>query len=299
MGFRQRHPVLTGLGIFFGIIIAFCTGVFLLLFKFYPSRLYSSNTEGIGILELKTPIFSADETLKSLHDFKINKNIRAIVFRVESPGGVVGASQEIYEEIRRINASKKVVVSMGSVAASGGYYVSLGGERILAMPGTLTGSIGVIVKFPNLQGLYEKIGYHSEVIKSGIHKDLGSTDRSPTTEEKALMQSVINNVHDQFVQAVVERRGLQEEKVRNLADGRIFTGQQAMELGLIDQLGNFQDAIDLAAEFAGLKGEPELIYPEERGFSLFRWILGRDGLAMCEHLLSCGPVLSYVWKFAP
>ena len=245
-------------------------------------------------------IKNSSDVIRQLRKYAEDSSIPVVVIHVDSPGGGAAASQEMYEEINKLREKgKKVVVSMGSVAASGGYYVSLGGERILAMPGTLTGSIGVIVKFPNLQGLYEKIGYHSEVIKSGIHKDLGSTDRSPTEEEKELMQSVINNVHDQFVQAVVERRGLPEEKVRNLADGRIFTGQQAKELGLIDQLGNFQDAVDLAAELAGLKGEPELIYPEERGFSLFRWILGREGMATWEHLLTCGPVLSYVWKFAP
>jgi len=235
----------------------------------------SSRKDGVGIIELKGVILSAEEILDSLVKFKNAPNVKAIVLRIDSPGGTVGAAQEIYEEVRRTNAIKPVVASMGSVAASGGYYVSLGATRILASPGTLTGSMGVILKFANLEDLFEKIGYKVEVVKSGKLKDIGSASRALTQEERKVLQDVLDNVHEQFINAISESRKLPADKIRIMADGRVFSGAQAKELGLIDDFGNLMDAARLAGKLAGFdEADPTLIYPAEKGFSLLRLLSG-------------------------
>jgi protease-4 len=192
---------------------------------------------------------------------------------------------------------KPVVASMGTMGASGGYYAALGAEKIMANPGTMTGSIGVIVKFPNLEGLFEKIGYKSEVIKSGTMKDVGASNRPLSNEERTLMQSLIDNVFNQFVQAVAESRSMPEETVKELADGRIFSGQQAFEAGLIDSLGNFTDAIILAAELGGLDPQkPELIYPlEEKRFSILNLLTSGNEQSILEGFIPEYPILSFEW----
>lgn len=186
-----------------------------------------------------------------------NTSVKAIVLRINSPGGSVVASDEIYNELLKVE--KPIVVSMGEMAASGGYYISCAADKILANPSTLTGSIGVIAQMPNVEELMEKIGVEVTTIKSGTHKDEGSPFREMTEEEKAIWQTIISESYEQFVGIVAKGRGLSQEKVKELADGRIYTGQQAVELGLADQLGNLPEAIDLAAELGGIEGEPRLI----------------------------------------
>lgn len=256
-----------------------------------------SKKDGIGVIELKGMIVTSEEVLSNLTSFRHNQNIKSIILRIDSPGGAVGASQEIFEEVKRTNEVKPVVASMGSMGASGGYYAALGAEKIMANPGTMTGSIGVIVKFPNLAGLFEKIGYKSEVIKSGAMKDVGAPNRALSEEERALMQGLIDNVYNQFVQAVVENRTLTEEIVRKLADGRIYSGEQAFEAGLIDELGNFTDAISMAAELGGLDPKkPELIYPvSEKRFSLLNLLTGSNEQSLLEGFMPEYPVLSFEW----
>jgi protease-4 len=196
----------------------------------------------------------------------MDDGVKAIILRVDSPGGGVGPSQEIYREIMRIRSSskKKVVTSMGSVAASGGYYIACASDRIVANPGTITGSIGVIMQFSNLEDLLKKIGVKGVVIKSGEHKDIGSPFREMTPEEKKLMQEVLDNVHQQFIQAVADGRKLDKSKVAEIADGRIMTGEQAKNLGLVDQLGNLQDTIDITAKLVGIEGKPNVLYPKRK-----------------------------------
>jgi protease-4 len=184
-------------------------------------------------------------------------SIKAIVLRINSPGGSVVASNEIYEELKKID--KPVVVSMGELAASGGYYISCMADKIVVNPGTLTGSIGVIAQVVNVEELIENIGMEVTTIKSGPHKDEGSLFREMTEEEKEIWQKIIDESYDLFVEIVAEGRGLSEKEVRKLADGRVYTGQQAVELGLADQLGNLQEAIDLAAELGEIEGKPRLI----------------------------------------
>ncbi|MCA1765835.1 MAG: signal peptide peptidase SppA [Desulfobulbaceae bacterium] len=232
-----------------------------------------------------------------LTSFRKNRNIAAIVLRIESPGGAVGASQEIFEEVKRTRQVMPVVASMGSVAASGGYYAALGANKIVASPGTLTGSIGVIIKFPNFAEIFEKIGYKSEVVKSGKMKNIGSPGRSMTEAERELIQSIIDNVHGQFVNAVIEGRELPAEKVLEFADGRIFSGEQALQAGLIDRFGNFTDAVELAAKLAGLEEKlPELVYPAQKDFSLLKLLFGSRGNALFEEAVFLQPLLSYEWN---
>lgn len=264
---------------------------------FNPSQSELFLKEGIGVIDVKGVILEPEQTLENLVAFREEPKIQAIVLRIDSPGGAVGASQEIYDEVRRTTAVKPVVASMGSVAASGGLYVSLGASKIVANPGTLTGSMGVILKFANLEGLFEKIGYKNEVVKSGSLKDIGSPSRPMTAEERLMLQGMIDIVQSQFVQAVSESRSLPAAEVRKIADGRIFSGQQAKEYGLVDQLGNFSDAVMLAAELAGMKAEkmPDLIYPQEEDFSLLRLMTGKKNESLLQQTGLSGPILAYEW----
>lgn len=254
--------------------------------------------DGIGVVEVKGVIVESEEVVENLITFREEPKIKAIVLRIDSPGGAVGASQEIYDEVKRTAKVKPVIASMGSVAASGGLYVSLGAGKIVANPGTLTGSMGVILKFANLEGLFDKIGYKDEVVKSGRLKDIGSPSRTMTAEEREILQGMIDNVQEQFVQAVSESRSLPAGEVKKIADGRIFSGQQAKEYGLVDRLGNFSDAVMLAAELAGMdtkKKMPELIYLKEDDFSLLRLLTGKSGGALLQRPGLNGPVPAYEW----
>jgi len=187
-------------------------------------------------------------------------SVKAVVLRLNTPGGTAAASQEIALEVDRLRkAGKKVVASMGDVAASGGYWIACRCDKIVANPGTITGSIGVIMETQNLQGLYEKLGVDPVVFKSGPHKDMGSTSRVVTEQEQQIFQSMVDDMYKQFVETVSEGRGIDQAQVREVADGRVFTGSQAMENGLVDDLGNYYDAIDIAADLAGIRGEPEVI----------------------------------------
>jgi len=218
----------------------------------------------VGIVEVFGVIADSKQIIEQLHDFRDNDNIKALVLRIDSPGGGVGPSQEIFDEVKLVDKVKPVVVSMGSVAASGGYYIAAAAREIVANPGTITGSIGVIMEFANFQELLEKIGLDSVVVKSGPFKDIGSPTREMTAAERDLLQSLIDDVHSQFVASVAEGRDLDEEKVRSFADGRIFSGHRAMELGLVDRMGNLEVAISRAAELAGIEGEPGIVYPPEK-----------------------------------
>ena len=241
-------------------------------------------------------IVSPEQVLKHLTEFRKNTNVKSIVLRIESPGGAVGASQEIYQEVKRTSVVKPVIASMGSMGASGGYYAALGADAIIANPGTMTGSIGVIVKFPNLEGLFEKIGYKSEVIKSGPLKDVGASNRPMSEEERKLMQDLIDNVYGQFVKDIAAARDMPLDTVKELADGRVYSGEQALDANLIDSLGNFTDAIAMAAEMGGLDVEdPQLIYPEvDRKFSLFNLLTNAEQ-SLVDNFVPLYPILSFEW----
>lgn len=222
--------------------------------------------EKVAVIRIEGVILDSRETVEELRRFRENPSIKAVVLRIDSPGGGVVPSQEIYTEVLKARKEGRltVVASMGNLAASGGYYIASATDKIVANPGTLTGSIGVIMELANVQGLLEKVGVQSVVIKSGRYKDLASPFRAMSDEDRALLQSVLDDVHDQFIQAVAAGRALKVEDVRDLADGRIFTGRQARTARLVDELGDLQDAIKLAARLVGIPGEPRVVEPRKR-----------------------------------
>jgi protease-4 len=227
--------------------------------------------KGLGYIEIKGTIVDATETVRQLKSLERNSQVKGILIRVNSPGGVTAPSHEIYEEIRRIRDDDlPVVVSMGALAASGGYYVSAPATRIVANPQTLTGSIGVIMEFPMVKGLMDKVGVRVEVVKSRVHKDIGSPFRDMTDQDRELLQGVVADAYDQFVSVVSTERKIPEDSVRAFADGRIMTGRQALALGLVDTLGTFEDAKRIAASVCGIEGEPRLI---RTGRRLNSWLL--------------------------
>lgn len=250
--------------------------------------------EKIALVKVEGPILSSLETIEELKNYRENRDIRAIVLRVDSPGGAVAPSQEIYEEIKKTVKEKPIVVSMGAVAASGGYYISAPASRIIANPGTLTGSIGVIMEIPNIKGLMDKIGIKTEVIKSGRYKDLASIFKEMEPEQRRIIQSVLDDVHEQFIKAVADGRKIPIEELRKIADGRIFTGSQALNLGLVDELGNIEDAVKKAAELAGIKGKPVIVTKEE-GFSLKTLLKNR----LPQQLMNGYPSIEIKYIFVP
>jgi protease IV len=220
-----------------------------------------SGKDRVAIVRVEGPILDSKQTVEELKIFADDPLVKAIVVRIDSPGGGVAPSQEIYNAVRRVRKEKNkaVIASMGTVAASGGYYIAVGTDRILANPGTLTGSIGVIMQVANFEELLEKIGVRSIVVKSGKFKDVGSPFRPMQDEERKLLQSVMNDVHRQFIDAVAEGRSLDLTEVEQLADGRVFTGKQAKSILLVDDIGDLQDAIKLAGELGGIEGEPRVM----------------------------------------
>ncbi|MEK6692240.1 MAG: signal peptide peptidase SppA [Nitrospirota bacterium] len=273
----KRHLILGIVATFFLIILFFIVTYSISTIAGKKAPVFSDR---VALIRVEGIILDSRETIEQLKRYGKDNSVKAIVLRVDSPGGGVVPSQEIYEEVKKIRekGEKKVVVSMGSVAASGGYYIACPADKIVANPGSITGSIGVIMELANIEGLLEKIGVKSIVIKSGRHKDIGSVMREMSAEEKEILQKVLDDVHNQFVEAVANGRGINEDEVRNIADGRIFTGRQAKEMGLVDEIGNLEDTIKLAAQISGIKGEPKVVSEDKRpGFlELFLGdILGR------------------------
>jgi protease IV len=277
---RDRAALAVVLFVFGGLFLVFFA--FLLLaysaVKGESPRLASGPR--IGVVEVKGEIGSgrgnvdSDETLKVIKRFMDDAEMKAVVVRIDSPGGAVAPSQEIYDELKKLTDKKIVVCSMGNLAASGGFYIAMACPHIVAEPGTLTGSIGVITQFPNVKGLAERFDVKFETIKSGKLKDAGNPFREMTPEDRAYWQALVDQVYRQFLAAVVESRELPEDEVRKIADGRVLTGEQAQELGLIDELGNFNDAVDTAKEQAGLSGEPRLVYPPDERARFLEELMG-------------------------
>jgi protease-4 len=263
-----------------GIVLFIFGGLFLSFFGFLLLA-YSvvkgespriSGGPRVGVVMVKGGIgmgdggADAEQVLKQVKRFADDDGMKAVVVRIDSPGGSVGPSQEIHDEVAKLAKKKTVVCSLGNVAASGGFYIAVACPKIVAAPGTLTGSIGVISQFPNVKGLVERFDVKLETVKSGKLKDAGNPFRDMTPEDRAYWQSLVDRVYGQFLAAVVAGRGLEEDEVRKVADGRVITGAEAKDLGLVDALGNFYDAVDLAKTEAKLSGEPHLVYPpDERG----------------------------------
>lgn len=220
----------------------------------------------VGVVEVEGEIMSSDRTLKDLRKFSKRSSVKAIVLRINSPGGAVAPAQEIYREVEKIKKKKPIVASLETVAASAAYYIASPTNRIVCSNGTITGSIGVIMLLTDLQKLIEKIGVGVNVIKAGKYKDIGSFARPLTAEERKILETFADEIHEQFIKDVAKgRKGkIDEEKLRSVADGRFFTGQRAKEIGLVDSIGNFYDAVRIAGKLGGISGEVELVYPKKR-----------------------------------
>jgi protease IV len=233
-----------------------------------------------------------------LKRFGDSSSVKAIVLRIDSPGGGVVPSQEIHDAVQRVRnkQNKTVVASMGTVAASGGYYIAAAADRIIANPGTLTGSIGVIMELVNLEGLLKKVGVEGVVVKSGHYKDIGSPFRKMGADDRRILQAVMDDVHNQFIEAVAEGRSLDVAAVRTLADGRIFTGRQAVDAKLVDELGDLDDAVRIAADMVGIEGEPTLVEPKKR-FSIKEIIESRVQGLLPRFDLQTGIQLKYLMAF--
>jgi protease-4 len=226
-----------------------------------------------------------ESIIRTLGEYRDDPSVRAVVLRIDSPGGVVAPTQEIFTAVRRLREAKKpVVASLGSIAASGGYYVAVSADRIFASPGTLTGSIGVVMQLANVEGLLKKVGVEYVVVKAGAYKDVGNFARAMTPEERRILQSLLDDVYDQFITAVAEGRGLEPQAVRGFAEGRIYSGRQAQGLKMVDELGGLEDAIEAAAKMAGLPPKPKVLYPRRR-FSLRELLRNEWGLGPVSRML--------------
>lgn len=249
--------------------------VLLFLLSHYLAREGSGGR--IGLVTIEGVIMDSKEAIEQLDKFRNNQTIKALVIRINSPGGGAAAAQEIYGELNKVRSQlrKPVVASIGSLGASGGYYVACASDRIFANPGSITGSIGVIMQLSNISRLLEKVGVQSAIIKSGDHKDMGSTVKDLSPGDQKIFQEVLDDVHDQFIEAVAKGRKMDKGRVREIADGRIYTGRQALNLGLVDEMGSLSDAILYAARLAGIKGKPKVVEERKRRFSFLDFLGSR------------------------
>jgi protease-4 len=235
-----------------------------------------ASRERVGVVEIKGVLTDSRTIIKQLDRYRDDSSIKAIVLRINSPGGAVGPAQEVLREVEKVRQKKKIVASLGTVAASGGYYIACGANLIMANRGTATGSIGVIMQFTNVEGLTKKLGLDFFDLHAGRYKDVGSPFRPMTPEDKAYLQVLIDNIYQQFISDVARNRKIQLAKLRTLAEGKVYTGEQAKQIGLVDDFGNLPDAIEKAGRLGGIKGKVEATYPEKEGFSLLRLLLGQD-----------------------
>ena len=275
----------------FAVIILVTIGSALL-----PDHWKSPSGE-IALVHVNGMLMDSRDIVRQLSDYRHDPQVRGIILRIDSPGGAVAPAQEIYSEIMKLRADHKTVyASMGTVAASGGYYIACAADYVLANPGTLTGSISAVMAFNNIEELTKKVGVKPYIIKSGKFKDVGSPLRAMTPDEQKLLQDVVNDVHEQFVQAIATGRDLPLAEVHKIADGRIMTGQQALKLKLIDEVGGLEKTIDLLAKKLNVVGRPKVIEQKEK-VPFFDWLLqGSLSSGLAQTLMpSPQPRLQYVW----
>lgn len=294
--FTRRHPFLFFLLVFSAIVSTAVLGTVSLI-VFAGGEDGASEGEKVAVVELQDVITDATDTLKALKRFREDPSVRAIVLRVESPGGAVGPSQEIYGEVLKTVKDKKVVASFGGVAASGGYYAAAGADAIMASPGTITGSIGVIMGFANFQDLLRKIGLVPVVIKSGAYKDVGSPVREMTEAERRFLEDFAGKIHRQFIRDVAAGRKMEVARVEEVADGRILTGEEALERGLVDRLGNLEDAVEWAGRMAGIQGRISIVTEPDDTLRLLKYLAGSSIKALTARLMETG--LSVETRYRP
>jgi len=251
----------------------------------------------LALVRIEGVITESEDIVRQIKKYREDSSIKGIVLRIDSPGGAVGPSQEIYREVLKTTEGKKVVASMGGLAASGGYYIACAANKVFANPGTITGSIGVIMAFSNFEELMKKLGLKTTVIKSGKFKDVGSPVRELTEEERKILQNVSDDIHGQFIEAVAKGRNLKIESVKELADGRIFSGRQAKESGLIDELGTLEDAISYATKLAGIKDKAKIVQ-ERKEKNLFLRLFKEDFSSLIPSPLNTKFLgAQYIWQY--
>lgn len=288
MASRGRIVLLT-LGVGVAVLVVFVVTIWLLIAVTDDglpggAKVAVVEVEGIIGTDVQRGL-DTEGVVRTLGEYRDDPAVRAVVLRINSPGGVVAPTQEISTAVRRLREAKKpVVASLGSVAASGGYYVAVAADRIYASPGTLTGSIGVVMQLANLEGLLKKVGVEYVVVKAGAYKDVGNLARAMTPEERRILQALLDDVYDQFITAVADGRGLDPQAVRAFAEGRIYSGRQAHGLKMVDDLGGLEEAIEAAAKMAGLPGKPRVVYPRRR-FSLRELLRNELGLGPVSRVL--------------
>lgn len=264
----------------FVIAVLICLGVFALATLMLISSMLSmggaidvetgGSGDTVAIVRVEGILTDSESVIEDIKRYTKLSTVKALVVRIDSPGGFVAPSQEIHQALNRVrNKNIPVIASMGTVAASGGYYVALGADKILANPGTATGSIGVILSYPTFGGLFDKAGISMQGVKAGEFKDAGDISRPMTEKEKAMLQERVDEIYDQFIGAVADAREMTKDEVRKVADGRVYSGRQAVAINLIDAEGDLDDAINLAAELAGIKGAPRVLKRKKRGFVAF------------------------------
>lgn len=279
----RRHPVLLGIMLLCFIVVVF----FLLVYgitSISGDRRSFSFKEKVGIVNVEGAINDSQNIVELLDEFRKNDNIKAVVLRIDSPGGGVAPSQEVYQAVVELKKKKRVVASMGSVAASGGYLIACAADKIVANPGTITGSISAVMHFANAEELFKKIGLKPSVIKSGKYKDIGSPVRKMTPEEIKLIQDMVDDIYDQLLDTIARDRKIAKDDLRKIADGRVFTGRQAHKLGLVDDLGDMGYAVRLAGKIAGMKDDPDLVYPKKKGTKFWQLFLQQAFSALTEEL---------------
>ena len=280
---RRALVIVASLAIYFVVVVLFVATL---------RSLSQSGSDGfavgprVALVELDGVILDTGELIRDLRQHRENPLVKAVVIRINSPGGVVAPTQELYAALWRLRESgKPVVASLGAVAASGGYYVAVAADRIYANPGTLTGSIGVIMQLANLESLFKKVGVDWVVVKAGSLKDMGNIARPMTPEERRVLQALLDDVHGQFIAAVSRGRNIDQSAMATIADGRIFSGAQARTNHMVDELGGLEDAINGAAKLAGLPTPPKVIAPRRR-LSISEWLRSAVGLPGLGALVS-------------
>lgn len=278
----RKHPVILGL------CLLLMMGLLFILVTVLAGSFWGQQTplwgERVGVVTVEGVIRNSQDLVRQFDEYGKDTRIKAVVVRIDSPGGGVTAAQEIYDAILALKKKKKVVASMGALAASGGYLIACAADRIVANPGTLTGSISTIMHFADAEELLKKIGLRSSVVKSGRFKDVGSPTRPMTADEKAMLQSVVDDTYDQFLEVVEKGRRISKEELRKLADGRLFTGRQAQKLGLVDELGDLSHAIRLAGTLAGVEGEPKVVYPVKKRSTFLELLVQTAVSSLVEEL---------------
>ncbi len=293
--FSRRHPYLFFVLVFSSVVTVAMVMTALIIMLGSKSYEFEFG-EKVGIVEITGVITDSRNIIRNLKRFREDDSVKAIVLRIDSPGGGVGPSQEIFREVRKTVIKKKVVASMGAIAASGGYYVAAGADGIVANPGTITGSIGVAMGFTNFQDLLQKIGLVPVVIKSGEYKDIGSPVREMKKEERKILEDFAKKIHRQFIMAIVEGRKMDQSTVESLADGRIFTGEESNNLGLVDRLGNLEDAVEWAGRLGGIKGKISSVYAREKEFSYLQLLMDSSIKGLINRVVNPSLCVDFLYR---